>query len=282
MAGLIEQIRDGLVEPTQAQLDGVAQTTRAVDSDPSLWSVLLDPFLTNFWGTAESVATLAAILVGGFWTYRLFVRRRTSRPRLNLHVALASSPAPDSKRLLQIRIELENIGDVLIRLGEVTTWVQQINPTPDEALEHLTAHDPLAETGTREIPWPRIATRRFSFPPGEAEIEPGETDQVTYDFLIADEVSELQVYTYFKNVSKKGREIGWGRTLRAELPALKRSGPPGSEILFPLETYDMSGTDTRSPKRVEKQQPPRTPPGKLDEQQIPKSPPPAKDPGKTK
>ena len=109
----------------------------------------------------------------------------------------------------------------------------------------------------------------------------GETDEVTYDFLIAENVSEVQVYTYFKNVSKKGREIGWGRTVRAELPALRSSKPRDSHI-FPLETSEMTVDDSRSPERVEKQQAPRTPPQRLDEQQMPKSSPPVKDPGKKK
>jgi len=221
-----------------------------------------------------------AVALGGLWTYWLFVRKRVTNPRLNVEVSAASAPAPENQQLLQVRVELVNCGEVLVQLASVTTRVQQVSPVLDQVLPAIASHDPLNEAGSREIDWPMIASRITKFSKGKAEIEPGERDEFVYDFVVQADVTEVQIYTFIENVTKKG-EIGWQRTLRVRLPELAGGGRPAPTALLQSETTGMTpGEKSRPPERVEKQQPPKPRPTPLREQQPPKAPPPVRDPGK--
>lgn len=47
---------------------------------------------------------------------------------------------------------------------------------------------------------------------GELEIEPGESDHVYFDCIINSEPEVIEVYSYFKNIKKHWRDIGWPLT----------------------------------------------------------------------
>jgi hypothetical protein len=154
---------------------------------------------------AEPLATIIAILVGGFWSYMLFVRNRQKYPRAKISHQIAHKKISDEKVLLHVSTKISNIGNVLLSIISGRTWVQQVIPSQEKVLDSI----PRGET---EINWPSIGDKITKWEEGKFEIEPGEDDQICYDFVIDADVQTVKVYSHFENVKKRGRDLGWSWT----------------------------------------------------------------------
>lgn len=166
----------------------------------------------------EGLLTAAAIILGGIWSYMLFVRTRQKYPRANLKHRITHRPIGNKKQLLVLEIIIENTGDVLLSFASAVARIQQVLPTPASVGGSLRAADPVPEK-EKEFPWPLLVSRESNWRKGEFEIEPGESDQVTYDFFLGDKLETVRVYVYFENEKKRKREkrIGWGITTLYDL-----------------------------------------------------------------
>lgn len=157
----------------------------------------------------QDLATIAAILAAGYW----FFLRRQRLPRANLTHALVHKRLPDDNLLLHAAVTISNPGDVLLSLVRAEAWVQQVLPVPEKILDALDRGEKPVPPGETEIEWPRVGdTHEPTWDKGSFEIEPGETDQVLFDFVIPADVETVNLYTYFWNARKKDPEIGWRLT----------------------------------------------------------------------
>ena len=174
-----------------------------------------------------AIATVVAILVGGFWSYTLFVRKRQKYPRANITHRVTPRPMTNSQLLLNVAVTISNPGEVLLSLVSGEIRIQQILPPPSELLNSINqGHDPVEE-GQTEVQWPLIASRKSKWEKGKLEIEPGESDQLQYDFILDAKVQTIQVYSYLRNAKKRRREIGWGLTTIYDLQSSSQeSGRP--------------------------------------------------------
>ena len=164
----------------------------------------------------ESGVTMLALIVGGIWTWLLFVRQRINLPRL------ITSIEPHALRLdhgwlIHVNIAIRNTGTVLARLARAELRLRQMVPLPDE-FESLTRRgcDPV-EQGRSEILWPMLARREWSYGERECEIEPGESDALVADFFAPASVESVQLYLFIANEAKKPQNIGWTSTVVHEL-----------------------------------------------------------------
>ncbi len=176
----------------------------------------------TFW---VDLATIAAIVVGGIWAYLLFIRRRQKYPRAALthhivHRRISHDELPDDKVLLRVGLVIENPGEVLLSLISGETRVQQVEPWPKWFLEKVKNGEDPVEEGQTEVNWPYAGEpgeRLLQFEKKEREVEPGEKDEIHFDFVLTAECEAVLVYTYIQNQAKlgwrrKGRDIGWGVT----------------------------------------------------------------------
>ena len=165
------------------------------------------------WATVvQAAATSIGILVGGLWTYFLFVRKRQRFPRANISHQVFYKRISEGKALLNVETVITNSGDVLLCLESGFVRVQQILPIPEAIGSTIEqGRDPVAEDG-REVDWPLLSTRTFTWAKGKAEVEPGEIDRLVSDHLIDADVRVVSVYSYVKNTKKGKRDIGWGIT----------------------------------------------------------------------
>ncbi len=156
--------------------------------------------------------TVVAIGVGGAWTYLLFIRRRQKYPRAKITHDIMHRSLTTQKTLLRIAVTISNSGDVLLSLVSEIIRIQQILPPPSEVLHSIAHEQDLVREGQREALWPSIGSRRLTWAAGKFEIEPGESDELHHDFVIDADVQTIKVYTYFTNLTKRDREIGWRLT----------------------------------------------------------------------
>jgi len=169
----------------------------------------------------EAVVTVIAIAIGGYWSYMLFMKKRQKYPRANITHHILQKPISDGKVLLNVTAVIHNTGDVLLSILSGDMRIQQVLPLSPEIQQAIVENKDPVENGKIEIDWPVIIQRIKSWQEGEFEIEPGEEDQVLFDFIFEDKFETVMIYSYFKNVSKPGREIGWGLSSIFDLRARK-------------------------------------------------------------
>jgi hypothetical protein len=200
----------------------------------------------------QSVVTTLAIIIGGFWAYLAFGRKREKFPRAKLAHKFGVMPVDANRRILRVELEVENIGDTLLDITSVLNRVQQVFPlAPTKDGEF----DPRPSQDVPEIPWPMIADRKLEFITGHREIEPKEPDWFHFDYVLGPEVETVVIYSFVKNARKKRRlfsakapkEVGWMKTETVHLD---------SALIFPMSKPQSSGqTETR-------QGPPKTAPAR--------------------
>lgn len=159
----------------------------------------------------ESIVTAIGIIVGGYWSYMLFVKQRQKYPRAVITHKIIHKSISDGKVLLNVCATISNIGGVLLSLDHIQTRVQQIRPLHPDILEKIQQGVP-TEKDESEIHWPYLATRESNLNVNDYEVEPKEDDKFYYDFVLDSNVQTVEVYSYIRNVAKGGREIGWNLT----------------------------------------------------------------------
>ena len=160
----------------------------------------------------QSLFTVGAIVAGGIWTYMIFVKRRQRYPRANITQQIRHFPLPNNKVLLRATVRICNEGEILLSLVSGFSRVQQMIPCSDDLCEVLKERDDSNEQCEPEAEWPLLSERKLKFEKGEREVEPGETDELHFDFVIDSDVQVIVVYSYLKNAEKRRREIGWNAT----------------------------------------------------------------------
>lgn len=166
----------------------------------------------EFLDVIQAVITIAAIVIGGFWGYILFNQNRQRYPRASISHHVTHKPIADGKLLLHVTVIITNLSNVLLSLVTLEIRIQRILPVPKKILETIAQGlDPVLP-GHLEIGWPIITSRELRPKKGEYEVEPGESQEIHCDFIVSSEVQTIEIYSYLKNQTKWGREIGWDST----------------------------------------------------------------------
>jgi hypothetical protein len=76
----------------------------------------------------QSVMTISAIIVGGFWTYLLFVQQRQRYAHLKIEHNVTHFPLPDHRILLILDITHMNVGSARVLLRSADIRVYNLNP----------------------------------------------------------------------------------------------------------------------------------------------------------
>lgn len=157
----------------------------------------------------ESIVTAIGIIVGGYWSYMLFVKQRQKYPRAKIVHEIIHKHISTGKFLLRVCVTVSNIGDVLLSLNHIETRIQQMRPLHPDIEDKIKNVVPIK---TDEIPWPSLDLKESNWDVKEYEVEPKEDDKFYYDFVLDSNIQTVEVYSYIRNVAKGGREIGWNLT----------------------------------------------------------------------
>lgn len=200
------------MQPAQAGLgQGGEVATVAVPGEPDWFSRGKD-----IADGAASVATVIGLVIAGVWTWRLFVKQRLHYPRANVEHRVAHWRVGDQV-LLRVTVRLTNVGSVLLQVKGIKAVIEQLLPLPDDVTAALAeGRDPVA-AGQSEILWDNIGERTCDFTENRREVEPGEIDECTFDFVLPGAVRKIQVYSHVQNLSKSDENVGWNTSTVCDL-----------------------------------------------------------------
>ena len=155
----------------------------------------------------QSIFTVVAVITAGVWTYWLFVRKRQKYPSAKIEHQISHRLIANGKVLLSVNVLVSNLGNVLLSLKEGKIRVNQMLPPQDELLDILTSSE-----GTRVTNWHLLSPLVNPIGYKGHEIEPGESQQFLFHYVIDANIQTILVYTYFRNIEKLRRNIGWALT----------------------------------------------------------------------
>jgi len=204
----------------------------------------------DIWDKLDSISKLVsavfqifAIIAGGIWTYRLFLWRRQKYPRAKLEHTITDKPIADNKIWVHVVVTVSNIGDVLLSLIYGETWIQQVLPLSSSMKNTFSEKEDPVQDEETEITWPLIETRIEEWDKDACQVEPGESDQSHYDFVVDRNIQIIRVYSYFRNVTQ-GNYLSWWRKLILGLRKEEEC-----EIGWRLVTiYDLQSSQRRTKK----------------------------------
>jgi hypothetical protein len=174
------------------------------------------------WTSAlADLATVAAILVGGWWTYTRFIKERGDAARAALTVT-ADDRSLGADILLRTVLHLENSGSVLLPVERVRCEIYQVTPPAESTLERLRGRE-LIDRDEQHAQLECIKGYVKEWSPGEVEVEPGESEEFTFEFVVPAEVLTISIYGQVPNTAKGG-EIGWDAAAFYDLQAAQRGG----------------------------------------------------------
>ena len=166
--------------------------------------------------TIEAIVTIVAIILGGIWTYNLFIKERKHYPHANIEQKVSHVALSNDINLLRVDIGLTNTGNSRLVLKKSIIRIQQILPILPYIEQNIQAvkqvNAALKETERKEdrFSWPLLSERNKIFEK-PLDIEPGEKDVIDFEFVIPSKVKAIRIYSYFRNEEKtKGKdEVGW-------------------------------------------------------------------------
>jgi hypothetical protein len=158
-------------------------------------------------GAASDFVTLAAIIVGGWWTYTRFIKQRTGNVRASLSQAASHRQLTDDDWLLRVVLRVENTGAVLMPIEAIRCEAYQVAPATTDTLAMLEKHE-LIDRDDYHAQLDCIKGYKKEWAKKEVEIEPGEFDTFAFDFIVSADVSTILIYAQVPNCTKSSG-IGW-------------------------------------------------------------------------
>lgn len=176
-----------------------------------------------------SIVTIAAIIIGGIWSFYFFIRKRERFPKILTKHTVSFTDLKNGENLLTLMVELENTGDRLVILTEGEVAIYQVFPLPDEFARLIKDRkhqdnpsekryeNGVLKRGESGVLWPALKNEPKRWEPGEVEIEPGEVHQVDFNFILSNTVRRVRIYTWFENSAKQKKGLGWTKVTFADV-----------------------------------------------------------------
>jgi hypothetical protein len=172
---------------------------------------------------AANAATVAALGIGGWWTYSRFFKNRTGKPRAAISHSVEDRRITDGDLLVRVVLKLENTGAVLLPVEHLRCEIAQVDPPADGALKRLERRELISEENLADLGCIRCYEEKRA--KGEVRIEPGEADFFPFDFVVSADLATISIYAHVPNSSERKKEIGWDLLAFYDLTSGNRSAP---------------------------------------------------------
>lgn len=107
---------------------------------------------------AANAAEVAALIVGGWWTYDRFIRQREIWPRATLEQLMSHRDLDTDHTLVRLELKIQNTGEVLLELTKARAEVYQVLPLTQRTAELLRNEDLIRDDSQAD--WPCLAHLR--------------------------------------------------------------------------------------------------------------------------
>ena len=175
-----------------------------------------DPFLT-----LGALATIIGFIGGAVW----FNRQRKRLPKANITQTVAHRHLHGNKLFVRVTATVVNKGETLIEVQQAFTRLLLVRPCYEDLREGVECGKPTRTTDGALIDWPLLDKVSCCTEPPR-EVEPGETDEIHFDFVVDDDIQTFVAHTNIKNHAKGTKEFVWERSTLYDLDGEADNAPP--------------------------------------------------------
>ena len=167
-----------------------------------------------------STLTAVGLLAAGLYSIWLY---RNRFPHAKVTHQVSDWPVGD-RHMVRGVVRVENVGKVLIQVRFIRGVLTQVLPAPADVEVAVKARKDPVDRDSTEVVWDTLGDRPKDFSKEGCEIEPGESDEFLFDFVIDADVRKVQFYSHIENVKKFKRNVGWNTTIIYDLTHGKENG----------------------------------------------------------
>ena len=157
-----------------------------------------------------TVGTATAFLVTLYVADRNYLRGREHIPSLTMKLQLARVAASQSYDAVIATLDAKNTGTGRCRVDRVYWTLKALSPYDDETVEEIRRDFESEPDNEQDVEFPWQEVRAAQVPEGIV-VEPNESEQLTYDFIIPAEISAIVVSAWVANASEPKHVEGWYR-----------------------------------------------------------------------
>ena len=157
-----------------------------------------------------TTGTASAVMVTLYVADRNYRRSREHIPNLSMELQVQRVPASQLYDAVIVTLDAKNTGTGLCEIEEVQWSVGVLSPYDDSVVVEMQDEFDNRPDDDREYEFPWREVKRDSAK-CIAEIEPNETEQITYDFTIPTEPVVIVVSAWVPNASEPKVAEGWYR-----------------------------------------------------------------------
>ena len=168
-----------------------AQTQSAKSS--SVW-----PVTAKEWAVGVQAAlTVVGVFAAGLLGWLRFGWFRLAKPHATLDHHISHRPVTGGRTHLAVQVTLHNSSRVVLEFRKAMVWIQRVAPATESEVEEY--HREVLEGQRQDLAWKRVALMYHIWQTDQLVVEPGERDQITWEFLIPSDLQTVRIYTYFYN-----------------------------------------------------------------------------------
>ena len=154
--------------------------------------------------TAQSLATVAAIVVGGFFAWRNLHLFRSREPHVTVSHQISHRPLGTKYVHIAVTATLHNSSRVNVEFRDGAFTLQQIAPVSGEDIERLYAQV-FVDREQKYLQWATLDDTQRTWGEDELVVEPGESETETYEFIVSRDVESVVITTHFYNSRVLGK-----------------------------------------------------------------------------
>ena len=157
-----------------------------------------------------SAGTATALLTTLYIAQRNYLRSRQHIPHLTMTLSVERVAISKRYDVIVASLEAQNTGSGLCTVKKLNWMVVAVSPYDDETVEQMVEEfeNDTVPTREEEFPWHEITQRLVQV---DLLIEPGETEQLTQEFVIESEIEATITSAYVVNGTVPKLTDGWYR-----------------------------------------------------------------------
>lgn len=153
---------------------------------------------------AQGVATIIAIVLGGFFAWRRGLIFRHGQPHVTISHDVTHRQIGHGYVHIEVTATLYNSSQVEVEFRDGLFAVEQLAPLPQKDAEQL--FEEQFEKGLYETPkWRLLRERRLEWSKDELIVEPREKVTATFEHIVSNAVESVLITTYFYNTRVMGK-----------------------------------------------------------------------------
>ena len=165
-----------------------------------MWCISSEDF-KNYTAGWQSIATIAALLVGGIWTWQRFFQFREGKPKIDLELEVNFVRRQMGKLVVTVEALLENKAKIRHKFKDFTFDIRYT--LPSDELENAISKDKAGQDIALSLKFPHSAAKGSCLDDAEdldarmdyGALEPGESDRWTFVACLPQDATMIRAWS---------------------------------------------------------------------------------------